>query len=441
MTNGLKFLPFLALIILITLITACAGPRVNMTPQQEAEMIFAEANRLQDADLYNEASAQLQEFLAKYPESNNADNAKLKIADGHYYQGQYDLAIEVYNEIIKQFPNGDSADWAMLGIGDSYFAMNKNHKAIEAYEKIIDKYPRFNKEVTLDAQERINAVSDIEENIRIIRDGDSGSNIKDNAQYDIANIFFTVFNDNKRAIEEFQVVLDRWPKSELADDAMWKIGESYWAIARKKLPSRVFSDEKKAYIELIEIFDRYPQLAKLEMFHLDVHWPAGKRGDSYELAYAQTRRIVNKYPDIKKKQTYDFLPENYKKAFKTWQDVIFAYSYSDTAAYAREKIALAYVDLGNLYYNMGMKHFGSLLYRESVTAKTTPEGHLGMARYYANITSTSGLPWAYRRAFFHIKKAEELTPPDSPTANEVAWAKEWMNYKMRIESLENWPEY
>ena len=38
------------------------------------------------------------------------------------------------------------------------------------------------------------------------------------------------------------------------------------------------------------------------------------------------------------------------------------------------------------------------------------------------------------------KKAEEMTPPDSPMANEVSWAKEWMNYKMRIESLEGWSD-
>jgi tetratricopeptide (TPR) repeat protein len=283
----------------------------------------------------------------------------------------------------------------------------------------------------------MSGVEDIEEDMRILAEGDDSE--KDNAQYDIGHIYFTVFGNYERARDEFQKVLDLWPKSELADEALWNIGECYWNIASRRLPSRSFSAEHQAYMRLIEIYDRYPQLAGLEMFRLDVHWPAGKRGDNYEIAFAEVRRIVNKYQYIKQKRSTDFLPENYRKAFQAWNDVLRIYSYTDTAAVAVERIAGALMDIGNLYHNMGLKHYAYILFRESLATTPTPEGHLGMARYYASLTSTSGLPWAYRRAFDHIKKAEKLTPPGSSMANEVSWAKEWMNYKMRIESLENWP--
>jgi TolA-binding protein len=433
---------------------ACAGLRVPMTPEQEADMLYAKASQLHDAEFYDESSAQFEEYARKYPESNSADNAKLQIADGHFQQGRYEEAIAAYQEVVDAYPEADSADQALLSIGDVHFAQQKIDEAIGAYEELLFKYPRLSAKVAVSAQNRMNAVEDIEENMRIIREGPDEE--KDNAQYDIANIYFIIFGgyeraggkfqkatvsgSYERAREEFQKVVDGWPKSELADDALWKVGVCYWNIAAQQLPSRAFSKEQLAYIQLIEIYDRYPQLTGLKMFHLDVHWPAGKRGDSYELAYAQVRRIVNKYPDIKERKTTDFLPENYRKAFVAWQDVIYTYSHTDTAAAAPERIALAFVDLGNLYYNMGLKHFAYVLFRESLMTVPTPEGHLGTARYYANMTSTSGLPWAYRRAFHHIKKAEEMTPPDSSMANEVSWAKEWMNYKMRIESLESWPE-
>jgi TolA-binding protein len=426
-----------SLFILLTFV-ACAGPRAPMTPQQEEDMLYAKASRLHQAEFYDEAGAQFEQFAQKYPESDSADNAKLQIANGHFQQGKYEEAVAAYQEIVDTYPESDAADHALLSIGDVYFAWEKNDQAIEAYEKLLRKYPRFSIPVASGAQNRMNAVEDIEEDMRIIKEG--ADEDKDNAQYDIADIYFSVFGNYERASEEFQKVVDQWPGSELADDALWKIGECYWNIAARKLPSRALSQEQLAYISLIEIYDRYPQLAGLEMFRLDVHWPAGKRGDSYELAYAQVRRIVNKYPGIKEKRTIDFLPENYRTAFGAWQNVIYAYSHTDTATTALERIALAFVDLGNLYYNMGLKHFGCILFRESLTTMPTPEGHLGMARYYANITSVSGLPWAYRRAFYHIKEAEKLTPPDSSMANEVSWAKEWMNYKMRIESLEGWPE-
>ena len=420
------------------ILTACAGIRVPMTPQQEADMLYAKASELHEAESYDEAGIQFEEFVRKYPESNSADNAKLRIADGYFQQGKYEEAIKVYQEIIDTYPEGDASDRALLSIGDAYFAQQKNDKAIEMYEELLLKYTRLSTRVAVSAQDRINAVEDMEEDMRILREGADAE--KDNAQYDIASIYFTVFGNYESAREEFQKVVDKWPRSELADDALWQVGECYWNIAARQLPSRAFSKEQLAYIDLIEIYDRYPQLAGLEMFHLDVHWPAGKRGDSYELAYAQVRRIVNKYPDIKEKKVMDFLPENYSKAFEAWQDVIYTYSHTDTAAAAPERLALALVDLGNLYCNMGLKHFGYILFRESLTIVRTPEGHLGMARYYANITSTSGLPWAYRRAFSHIKEAEKLTPPNSSMANEVSWAKEWMHYKMRIEALEEWPD-
>jgi len=441
------------LFILFTL-AACAGPRAPMTPEQEADMLYAKASKLHAAEFYDESSAQFEEYVRRYPESVSADNAKLQIANGYFQQEKYEEAIAAYQEVVDTYPESDAADQALLSIGDVYFVQEKIDEAIEAYERLLLKYPRLGTPVAVIARDRMNAVEDIEADMQIIKEGPEED--KDNAQYDIANIYFTVFGDYERARrrfqkvtvpgsyerakEEFQKVVDQWPKSELADDALWKVGECYWNIAARQLPSRVFSDEQLAYINLIETYDRYPQLAGLRMFHLDVHWPAGKRGDSYELAYAQVRRIVNKYPDIKEMKTTDFLPEDYGKAFVAWQDVTDKYSHTDTAIAAPERIALAFVDLGNLYYNMGLKHFACVLFRESLMTMPTPEGHLGMARYYANITSTAGLPWAYRRAFYHIKEAEELTPPDSSMANEVSWAKEWMNYKMRIEALESWPE-
>ena len=430
----MKFTSRLFSVIVLLTLAGCAGTRAPVTPQQE----YARASQLQDAELYEEASAQFEEYVKKYPESAKVDNAKLQIANGHFQYGDYETAILAYQEILDTYSQGDAADQAMLSMGDAYFALRKIDEAIQAYEKLLLKYPRFSTQIAAEAQDRITAVEDIEEDMRIISEGADAE--KDNAQYDIAHIYLTVFKDYERAKMEFEKVVNQWPESELADEALWNVGECYWGIATRQLPSRSLSDEHQVYMRLVEIYDRYPQLTKLKMFHMDVHWPAGKRGDNYELSFAQVRRIINKYPDIKGKRTIDFLPENYRKAFHTWNDVMQLYPHTDMAIVAAEKIAHALMDMGNLYYNMGLNHFGYVLYRESLVIKGTPGGHLGMARYYANITSISGQPWAYRRGFYHIKEAEKLTSPDSSMANEVSWAKEWMHYKMRIESLENWQD-
>ena len=60
----------------------------------------------------------------------------------------------------------------MLYIGDVYLAQKKMDEAIDAYEKLLLKYPRFSTRVAASAQSRMTAIEDIEEDIRIINEGD-----------------------------------------------------------------------------------------------------------------------------------------------------------------------------------------------------------------------------------------------------------------------------
>jgi len=430
----MRFLIGILLITIIFTISACSVSKVNLTPQQEADMLYAKAKELQGLDMLDEANMQFEEYARKYPESKRADNAKLQVANSYFQQEKYDQALSTYQEIIDQYPESDSADNAMLAIGDIYFIQKRYDDAVESYNKILQKYSRLGTDVAVKARNRINAIGDLEIDIKILSEGKDEE--KDNAQYDIGDIYFSVFSSYKYAIEEFQKVLDRWPKSELADDALLRIGECYWNIASMQIPSADFTPEHRAYISLQEYYERFPQLMKIEQFKLDAHWPAKQESQEYRNAYYQVRRIVNKYPGIQDKKTTDFISEDYKKAFEKWQEIIYTYSYTDKAVEAPARIAKGFVDLGNLYYNLGEKHFAGLLFKESLRTMPTPAGHLGLARYYGNMTSTSPSAWAYRRAFFHINEAMKLTPPDSPMADRVSWAKEWMNYKMRIEGLE-----
>ncbi len=430
---------YFILIFIPLIFFACSSTRAPLTPQQEADLLYDKAIALQDSEFYDEASAQFEEYVRRYPQSVSADNAKIQIANAYFQQGKYNEAISEYNDLIEKYPDSDAADHALISIGDVYFIQEKYSESIEAYERLIQKYPKFGVKLAFDARDRIDAIKNIQENLRVINEGSESE--KDDAQYDIAEIYFNVFRNFERAKEEYQKVVDKWPKSELADDALWRIAECYWNIASRQLPSTKFSQEQIAYIDLMEIYDRFPQLAKIKLFRMDVHWPAATReAREYELAFAQTRRIINKYPNLPEKKVTDFTSDDYKKAFEKWQEIILVYPHTDRAVEAPLRIAQALAELGNLYYNMGQKHFASLFFKESLIVAPTPEGHLGMARYYGNITSISAPSWAYRRAFYHIRKAEEMVHPGSPMADRVNWAKEWMNYKMRIEGLENWPD-
>jgi TolA-binding protein len=433
-----SFGAYIIFILIIFTMGACAGPKALMTPQQEADMLYAKASQLSDDESYDEASANFEEFAKKYPESKRADNAKLAVANTYFQQGDYDQAIATYQEIVNLYPESDGVDHALLAIGDIYFFQQKFSEATEAYNKLLAKYPKYETELALKAYDRVNAVADITEDIKTINEGKD--EVKDNAQYDIADIYFTVFMDYDRAKDEYGKVSDKWPKSELADDALWKKAECYWNLGSQQTPSLNFTPEHKAFIELLEIYDKFPQLKGISQFKLEPHWPTEESSAEYRLSYKVVRQLVNKYPGIQDKKITDFIPENYTKAFEKWQEIIYNYSHTDRANDAPMRIAQAFVDLGNLYYNMGDKRFAGMFFKESLKVMPNPAGHLGMARYYGNITSVSSSAWAYRRAFFHIGQAEKLTPPNSPMANRVGWTKEWMNYKMRLEGLESWSD-
>ena len=225
----------LSLILLLFAVGSCAGPRAPMTPEQEAEILYSKANQLHDAELLDAANLRFQEYMERFPNNDNADNARLKMAKNYYRQNQYSKAATACEEILHAYPNGDAADQAILLLGDCYFAQHRMDDAIETYEKLVTKYSRLNNESATAAQDRINAVGDIEEDLRILSSEKGSEEILDNAQYDIGNIYFTVFKDFEKAQREFQKVVDKYPKSELADDALWKIGECLWKKAARML--------------------------------------------------------------------------------------------------------------------------------------------------------------------------------------------------------------
>lgn len=62
-----------------------------------------------------------------------------------YLRGNYDLAIEEFDEYLAHFPNTDLADNATYWIGESYYRQGKYRQAIEQFDKVLRRYPRSDK--------------------------------------------------------------------------------------------------------------------------------------------------------------------------------------------------------------------------------------------------------------------------------------------------------
>ncbi|MDX1584908.1 MAG: tol-pal system protein YbgF [Thermoanaerobaculia bacterium] len=59
-----------------------------------------------------------------------------------YQKGNWDLAIEGFQEFIETSPGSDLADNAAYWIGESYFSQQQYREAIEQFDAVVSKYPQ-----------------------------------------------------------------------------------------------------------------------------------------------------------------------------------------------------------------------------------------------------------------------------------------------------------
>lgn len=62
-----------------------------------------------------------------------------------YTQGNYDLAIDGFEEYLRNFPETDLSDNATYWIGESYYRQGMYRRAIRQFEAVSNRYPRSDK--------------------------------------------------------------------------------------------------------------------------------------------------------------------------------------------------------------------------------------------------------------------------------------------------------
>ena len=91
---------------------------------------------------YNGAIEAFEAFIATYPASEYAGNARYWIGECHYTRGDYKKALEAFNKTIEGYPKGKKVSDAMLKVGFSLISLNQPEKARAALEALVEKYPK-----------------------------------------------------------------------------------------------------------------------------------------------------------------------------------------------------------------------------------------------------------------------------------------------------------
>ncbi|MFH2093515.1 MAG: tol-pal system protein YbgF [Pseudomonadota bacterium] len=115
--------------------------QAQAVPKDTEQEMYASAKKMfDDGDLEN-ARIQFENFITKYPDSNNADNARFWIADSYYSEKRFAEAILEYQKVLEQYVNSNKLAAARLKQGYSFAELGEHANARLILKELLKKYP------------------------------------------------------------------------------------------------------------------------------------------------------------------------------------------------------------------------------------------------------------------------------------------------------------
>ncbi len=90
---------------------------------------------------YADAAEGFQTFLARYPESEYADNAQYWLGESYYVTRNYDISLEAFNDLLQKYPDSSKKPDALLKIGYAHYELKQWDQARAALEQVKQQYP------------------------------------------------------------------------------------------------------------------------------------------------------------------------------------------------------------------------------------------------------------------------------------------------------------
>lgn len=215
---------------LLLMVSACAhkGKAIaGSGPEDQLESCL----KLSEKKRFEEAIECLGALKARYPKSQQGQEAELRIADNYFRKKEYLLAAESYKAFIKLHPLNDRVDYAYFRLGSSYLAQTP--KAIDRDQEYLD---------------------DAIRNFNIVIQGFPGSTYKDLAQRDLAKArlkiarrnfyvgrFYYRTGEYIAAIPRFMEVAKDYPDSGLGPESLYKVIHAAVAIKQYDTARDAFS--------------------------------------------------------------------------------------------------------------------------------------------------------------------------------------------------------
>ena len=106
--------------------------------------LYTFAKKLFDDGEKENARIQFENFINRYPDSDNADNARFWIADSYYSEKWFEKAILEYQKVLEKYPDSNKMAAARLKQGYAFAELGEKANARLIFKELLKKHPDSN---------------------------------------------------------------------------------------------------------------------------------------------------------------------------------------------------------------------------------------------------------------------------------------------------------
>lgn len=290
-------------------------PRGNL----RADMLFGKAVASFALGEFEQVTVLLQEFIDRYGDSPNLENAYYFLAYSHLQQTDFKEAAGWFGRLAERFPASDAAAEARFQQGENLFNLTHYGDAASAYKQVLVEQPR--------------------------------SEFADNAIYNLGWCYFEL-ERQEEAVVQFADLLERFPQSSFAPSAQFTLGDYHFN-------QKEYDSASLAYDKVIE---NYPgsemaveaqglldELKEIKAYLDYEHAMALFDQEDYARASAALQKVVTAYPKTETRagalanlgMSYEFL-HKWRDAAKAYEELVEGYGEQPEStaavAFAREHL-------------------------------------------------------------------------------------------------------
>jgi len=250
--------------------------------------IFQIGTELKGQERWVEALHVLETFVDSFPRHGQAGQALTMVGQIHQANEAWKDAIAAYRRVMAEFEDGQFVQEAKWAIAECTINLSQWREAMDAYREYVKAYPQDGK--VEEANRRIEVLKDLVRYQGLV--DEEGQRKAFDAQFQIARIVLEQLSNPVKATIEYRKVVDTWPDSHLADDALYAVGTTF--LSR--------GETEKAREALLQVGARYPASPLAD----DALFMVGKsfEGEADKLASLTREQSLEEAQQIAQRKAY-----------------------------------------------------------------------------------------------------------------------------------------